>query len=333
MTRRFGLRALAAMTALTALTVLAAGAPGAKASAPATDPKATAANLAGVTVVAKKPPPVISNASEFVRQRMPESPSTGQYARFREPICVAVQGMPDSFNSFIRERIIKLAREVNAPVSTFWACTPNVQVIFTDQPQRLLTNIGRKREEVLGFHYQAQFKKLTTFDRPIQSWYVTRTRDPRGRNYLDFAHAGLQGDIAPRTAMFGGGSVLGGDSLHGTAGSRLGAELSSDIAFALIIGDRNKVSNAKIGPVADYIAFLALARWQGLERCNSVILTILNLMADACQEDPPETVTAYDLNLLKALYLVNPRESGSQQRMEIADRIVKAAAEAETAAR
>ena len=111
------------------------------------------------------------------------------------------------------------------------------------------------------------------------------------------------------------------------------AELSSDIAFALIIGDRNQVSNAKIGPVADYIAFLALARWQGLDHCSASVPTILNLMADACQEDPPESVTAYDLNLLKALYLVNPRESGSQQRMEIADRLVKTNPEPETASR
>ena len=319
-------------TSLAAVALLAAGAVTARASAPAADPKSVA-SLPGVTVTAKKSPPVVSSASEFVRQRMPASPSTGQYPRFREPICIAVQGMPDAFNSFIRDRVIKLAHEVNAPVSTFWGCTPNVQVIFTDQPQRLLTNIGRKREEVLGFHYQSQFKKLTTFDRPIQSWYVTRSRDPRGRNYLDVGHPALQGDIDPKTAMYGGGSALGGDSLHGTAGSRLGADLSSDIAFALIIGDRNQVSNAKIGPVADYIALLALARWQGLEHCNAAVPTILNLMADACQDDPPQTVTAYDLSLLKALYLVNPRETGSQQRMEIADRMVKAAAEAETAAR
>ncbi len=318
---------------MAALAILATGAATAQASAPATVPKAAAANLDGVTVVAKKPPPVVSNASEFVRQRMPESPSTGQYARFREPICVAVQGMPDQFNSFVHDRVIKLAKEVGAPVSTFWGCTPNVQVIFTDQPQRLLTNIGRKREEVLGFHYHSQFQKLTTFDRPIQSWYVTRTRDPHGRNFLDVSRQSVVGDINGADAQFGGGSELGGGGLHGHAGSRLGAELSSDIAFALIIGDRNKVSNGKIGPVADYIAFLALARWQGLEHCNAVIPSILNFMADDCQENPPETVTAYDLNLLKALYLVNPRESGSQQRMEIADHIVKAATEAETAAR
>ena len=318
-----------------AAAVLAAGVGvgAAKASAPATDPKASPANLSGVTVTAKKAPPVVSAASEFVRQRMPASPSTGQYPRFREPICVAVQGMPDAFNAFVTKRIVKLAHDVNAPVSTYWACTPNVQVIFTDQPQRLLTNISRKREEVLGFHYQSQLKRLATFNRPIQSWYVTRTRDPRGRNFLDVSRQSVVGDINAQDAQFGGGSTLAGEGLHGRAGSRLSAELSSDIAFALIIGDRNQVSNARIGPVADYIAFLALARWQGLEHCNAVVPTILNLMADACQEDPPETVTAYDLSLLKALYLVNPRESGAQQRMEIADRIVKATAEAETAAR
>ena len=57
--------------------------------------------------------------------------------------------------------------------------------------------------------------------------------------------------------------------------------MSAEVVHSLIIADANKVADEKIGAVADYIAVLALARWQGLERCNA-IPTILNLMADGC---------------------------------------------------
>ena len=91
------------------------------------------------------------------------------------------------------------------------------------------------------------------------------------------------------------------------------------MVHSLIIADANKVAGEKIEVVADYVAVLALAKWQGLEKCNAVP-TILNLMADDCA-DRPETVTETDLALLSGLYAVDPRELGSQQRATIAGRM------------
>ena len=97
--------------------------------------------------------------------------------------------------------------------------------------------------------------------------------------------------------------------------------MRSDLMHTLIVADSKKVADAKIGAVADYIAVLALAKWQGVEQCNAMS-TILNLMADGCEADQvPETATPADIGLLKGLYAVADRVSGSQQRMVIADRI------------
>ncbi|HEX2816634.1 MAG TPA: hypothetical protein VHN39_09570, partial [Phenylobacterium sp.] len=104
----------------------------------------------------------------------------------------------------------------------------------------------------------------------------------------------------------------------------LGENLSSELVHSLIIADANKVAGEKIDAVADYIAVLALSRWQGLERCSS-LPTILNLMADGCDaEDRPQAATPGDLALLEGLYTANVRESGSQQRATIASAIRKA---------
>jgi hypothetical protein len=102
--------------------------------------------------------------------------------------------------------------------------------------------------------------------------------------------------------------------------------MSSELVHSLIIADANRVAGEKIDAVADYIAVLALSRWQGLDRCSAVP-TILNLMADGCDaEDRPEAATPADLALLTGLYAVDPRESGPLQRASIAGAIRKAAA-------
>ena len=98
-----------------------------------------------------------------------------------------------------------------------------------------------------------------------------------------------------------------GKTPMGRAGSRLGNDMSSELVHSLILADANKVAGEKIDAVADYIAVLALSRWQGLERCSG-LATILNLMADDCDpEDRPEAATPADLALLTGLYAVNPR--------------------------
>jgi hypothetical protein len=165
----------------------------------------------------------------------------------------------------------------------------------------------------MGFHFPAQLKKLTSVNRPIQAWYVTRTRDTTGNSWIE---------VDNPCPVNVGDTVSGpcGDRPVGRAGSRLSNDMSAEVVHSLILADANKVAGEKIDAVADYIAVLALAKWQGLERCNTVP-TILNLMADGCAEDRPEAVTSADLGLLAGLYSVDPREFGAQQRMTIASRI------------
>ncbi len=304
----------AALLVLGASATLAAPTPTAK------DPPAP--SVSGVTVTApQKPDPLVDRTSEFVRQRLPTS-RFEQYARFRDPICIKVIGLPDQFDAFIAKRVVEVARRVNAPVDLKASCTPNVNVIFSPRPQALLDDIARRRDILFGFHFQAETKTLTTFSRPIQAWYVTRIEDTLGNKILEL------NDPAPciTSSPLAPPCDVKAPAVMGKAGSRLGNDMSSELVHSLIIADANKVAGEKIDAVADYIAVLALSRWQGLERCSG-LPTILNLMADGCEaEDRPEAATPADLALLEGLYSANVRESGSQQRATIASAIRKAAA-------
>ena len=289
---------------------------GAAASAHAPPGAAPSPSVSGVTVTAPpKPNPLVNPESQFVRSHLPEGQSD-QLPRFRDAVCVKVQGLPPEFDAFVAKRVVELASEVHAPVAKAADCLPNVHVIFTPQPQAQLDDIARRRDILIGFHFPSQLKKLTAVNRPIQAWYVTRTRDTTGNSWIEVDHP------CPIDSF---GKPPCADRPIGRAGSRLGNDMSAEVVHSLILADANKVAGEKIDAVADYIAVLALAKWRGLERCNA-IPTILNLMADGCEGDAPQMVTDADLALLSGLYAVDPRELGSQQRMSIAGRMTTARA-------
>jgi hypothetical protein len=272
-----------------------------------------APTVSGVTVTAPpKPNPLVNPESQFVRSHLPEGQSD-QYPRFRDAICVKVQGLPPEFDAFVAKRIVELAGEVHAPVAKATNCPPNIHVIFTDRPQAQLDDIAKRRDILIGFHFPAQLKKLTTVNLPIQAWYVTRTRDTTGNSWIE---------VDNNCPWIGDATNPCNERPRGRAGSRLGNDMSAEVVHSLILADATKVAGEKIDAVADYIAVLALAKWQGLERCNA-IPTILNLMAEGCSE-PPAAATSADIALLTGLYSVDPRELGSQQRATIAERMTPA---------
>jgi hypothetical protein len=302
------------LAGVAAAALLAAGSAGATGGDPApAAAKIAGSNLSGVTVTpAAKANPLVDPTTQFVREHLPEGPHALQFPRFHDEICVQVQGLPPEFDAFVAKRIVEVAAEVRAPVAKAANCTPNVNVIFTAHPQAQLTDIAKRRDILIGYQFMPQLQRLSKVTRPIEARYVTRTVGDNGRTQLDVWDPDRfdpgQGKVPPA----------------GRAGSRLANGMSAEIVHSLILADANKVSDAKIGTIADYVAVLALARWQGLARCNA-IPTILNLMADGCDRDgAPDAATPQDIALLSGLYSVDPREFGTQQRATIASAIRKA---------
>jgi hypothetical protein len=291
----------------------AAGA-SAKQTEPAPAAKAAeASTLSPVTVTpGAKPNPLTDPTTQFVREHLPESTFSEQYPRFRDAICVHVQGLPAEYGDFIAKRILAVAAQVHAPVATAADCKPNIHVVFETEPQKLLNDMAKRKDILLGFYWNASdLKRIAMFKGPIQSWYITRTRGQSGESRLEIHDP--TDYLNPRV---------------GRAGSRLSNGMSTEVVHSLIVADANKVAGEKIDAVADYIAVLALAKWKTPERCGS-IPSILNLLAEDCAEAPPQAATPADLALLTGLYSVDPRELGSQQRATIASAIRKAGEPAE----
>src|SRR5258706_76886 len=58
-------------------------------------------------------------------------------ARWEDPVCPAVRGLPANFVKFITKRIRDLAASVGAPVDSSESCQGNIDVVFTTTPNKL----------------------------------------------------------------------------------------------------------------------------------------------------------------------------------------------------
>ena len=245
----------------------------------------------------------------FVIGHTAPSPFLGKIARWKTGICPVTVGLPDKFNLFITQRIIRVAMAVGVPLDSHEPCRPNVAVLATPEPQKLLDFIRQKRVALLGFHYRPQAMRLATMTLPIQAWYSTATEDFWGL---------IEADLPNRDLGYGVMSTLGNLHRFHVSGARTGDGLKSEFTTAVIVVDTNKIVGQEIGPLADYIAMLALSQASSYDTCQDVP-TITNLMASGCGADmKPAAMTDIDMTYLRGLYRMDAGSSYLGQRGSIA---------------
>ena len=244
----------------------------------------------------------------FIIAHAAPSPFLGKIARWKTGICPLTVGLPDKFGLYITRRIIKVAMTAGAPLSKDEPCRPNVIVAATPEPQKLLDFIRAKRPALLGFHYRPQAQRIATMRLPVQAWYSTATEDAWGLVSVDLP----SGEMG-----YGVMSTLGLLRSFHVSGSRVDDGLKSEFTTAVVIMDTNKIAGQEIGPLADYIAMLALSQGQYYDTCQNVP-TITNLMAADCgAEMKPAAITDVDMTYLRGLYNMNTGRSYLGERASI----------------
>ncbi len=213
----------------------------------------------------------------------------GQLTRWTTGVCPDTIGLPAAYDAYISNRIVAVAAKVGAPVDKAKPCAPNIEVIFTADPQRLLDSLLKKQPASLGYHTAAQAERMAKVTRPIQAWYVTAIRGDSGQEAID----GDPGAMAPS---------LSGAMPHGRAGSLLGSRISSRFFRVLIVADSRQTSDHAVGQIGDYITVLALSQAAPSQTCGD-LPSILDLLVPGCREtEKPPTLTPGDMAYLTALY-------------------------------
>ena len=320
---------------------LAAAAPGWGQPAESGPPETNTVAPLVVTPAPKLSSQEIERAADgFVRARTIVT-KAGRLARWRVPICPAVDGLPPEMNAAITNRVREVAIAAGAPVARA-GCTPNnVEIEFTAQPQALIS-LARKRNWILpGYHFASQDKRIGEMSRSIQAWYVTATRSYAlgtagaaltmggGTNARSGGAGGFTAEAGNNAAQSGPvGTAVIDDPLGPTPGAEPGSHLddtlSSEFANVLVIVDQVKIAGASTEAIADYVALLALSQVADLDDCND-LPSVLDLLAKGCAPPrTPEMLTASDLAYLKALYGTEGRLEASYSRGAITTRLAQA---------
>jgi hypothetical protein len=324
------------------------------APAPATRP---ATPVAPVTVQAA-PAVVAKEARSFVQAYTARSGKIDQIPRWNQPVCVVVRGLVSAEAAKVAARIEDVARGVGLKVQKP-GCQSNIQIMFTDQPQRMADSVG---EAYLGYHSHTEIKKVRAVTHPIQGWYATATSGAAGATGLAFA--GGSGTSQPSGGGMGlaggpGSPAANGSDWESNFGQTSGTQLSmqvvdspdhsaptgcADSRFSscmksmfmnvLIVADNNAIVGKDMGVLTDYLAMLALSQPKSLDGCNALPSVIDVLAKPACADrDPPKGLTPADAAYLTGLYASDPEAKTTSAQGDIAGRMAKILIKAQGGAR
>jgi hypothetical protein len=252
-----------------------------------------------VTVTGTKSRQVIER---FVKSLAMPTRLTGKIARWEDGICPVTDGLPPTFSKFLLRHIKDVAASVGAPVDSHRSCEPNIQIVFTKNPQALLDDIHKKAPDLLGyFDNDDQRARAAKIARPIQAWYTTQTVDLRGHAHPDTAHSGgLMIYFNPKLPPI---FVPHGVAANVT-GSRLEDGVRSTFYHVLIVANPDDLKDYEMGALGDYIAMLALSQLDSLDSCQQ-LPSIVNMLAKSCASKT-EVLTENDTAYLRGLYSSSP---------------------------
>jgi hypothetical protein len=246
---------------------------------------------------------------DFIIAHAAPSPYLRKIARWKTGICPITVGMSDKLNLYVTQRVIRVAMLAGAPLDSKEPCRPNVLIVASSQPQEILDLMREKRPALLGYHYVSRAKERATMTRAVQAWYSTATEDFDGIVQPDGGGYNLNTLDTMRELGFMNVRV---------SGSRLGDGLKSQFTTAIIFVDSSKIAGQAIGPLADYVAMLALGQGQYYDVCQPVP-TITNLLAPDCADNrKPVALTDIDVTYLRGLYKMSPGGTYNGERASIA---------------
>jgi hypothetical protein len=290
--------------------------------------------VAPLVVEATKPEELKRQTYSFVQTFAATTVKLDQVARWAQPVCVTVQGLPLDADAEVRARVEEVATALKVGALKD-GCKPNIQVFFTDQPQAFMDRVAAQHEQLLGYWHHRDRDQLKTVTRPIEARYVTGTGGAGGNTTgmtFEFIETYNPQGAAPPPNLPGGvaGRQPHGyqyddeDNFRGTTGcgdkSKFTACLTSEFAHVLVVVDTNRMADYGPGLIADYVVMVALAQPKSLDGCN-VLPSVIDLFSKGCPNFGMDGLTRADVAYLTALYKTDLEARKAGQETDIAGKM------------
>ena len=217
-----------------------------------------------------------------------------QIARFQDPVCPLVVGLPLAARQIVENEIRGVARDVGAQVAGP-KCDANLIVMLAGDKKTMFADIRRKRPDWLEGLSHREAEKIEAQPGPVMAWAVRTLRDEDGR-----------------ILKIAGGNADSSSSQVRSA-SILKQTTSMGIQGAVIIIERAAVDGRSLGEIGQYAAMRGLAITRVPE--NGGAGTILGMFSVA---EGARTLSSFDRSYLKALYAGDGRDLAVMERSRIA---------------
>lgn len=257
---------------------------------------------------------VREQARSFVRG-VSATPVSGQFARWREPICAKTIGLAPDNAALVTEKIREIARAANMRLAKP-KCVTNLLIVFTDNADRDVAALRKQGGgRVFGKYDPVETRLLAEGGRPVRWWYKTAIEGRYGHQPSGTPGALLGAQIEGA----GGGQGINSNgeaaAVDGYSSSLVGTHIRAKIEQATFIVDANAASGRTLKSVAAYAALVTLARirMDGAIAAEDSILRLFSL-----DEPKPTDLTARDRVFLAALYQVPANRDARQQERQIA---------------
>jgi hypothetical protein len=287
--------------------------------------------------------------SAFVNQATafdPSDPAQG-LARWQEPVCPVVSGLPQQEGDFIVGRVSEIARAAGAPLAGE-RCRPNLLIVASTSPEALLRAMAEpnRRSFTFGDATTHLIDEFITAPRAVRVWYHTVETLLSGRPLKSMSVPEL-GMLTPelnraREALvrFSGastnsvvrGETRGADGNPGSIACANPSHITLNVVWRIyrvfVVVDSSHLHAVSPRQLADYIALVGLAQLKPGGRLGDAP-TILTLF-DRGPRATSDGMSDWDRAFLKSLYATE-LNSGLQlkprlQRNEIALGMLRAIA-------
>lgn len=265
-----------------------------------------------------------SKISAFVNQLTNfnlDDPTRG-LARWQEPACPLVTGLPRGQGEYILGRISEIAHAVGAPLGAE-KCRPNLFIIVSTHPEADLRDLEKRhRSQVFGEAPPALVEDFIATSRPVRTWYDTVERTPEGLPLMNMSFPGIsQNTRNGKNEIIPVRPSLPDD--FNTQPWSQASHLVLNVVWAIkqdfVVVDPKLFKGVSLGQLADYVAMSGLAQIKLDTRLGDdpTILTLFDKNPQAASAG----LTAWDQAFLMSIYA--SEQKSVLQRSQIAQDMVR----------
>lgn len=235
----------------------------------------------------------LDEVRRVVRAVVSQSGPGHQIARFEEPVCPGVAGLPETYATTIIDIIRANALRAGVKLAPE-GCAPNAVASFVPDPQAFVTGLWLRDKTLFEGQTEAQVQALAARTDPVISWRVSEARGRDGTL------------LQPADSIdLGYGAESTGPIYVTRTGSASRVEQSTrqDIRMAFAAIDKDLIrgkSLQQLGDLATMHLLLDIAPGAGAVAGPTSILSLLYPASSGSA--PPPSLSATDRGMLGGLY-------------------------------